>query len=122
MSNRINARLNSESVLDALKATEGTIGTFAGYPIQTVDIQPGDTILVHISDNLDLDECNQIHKMMCEEYPNNTILLSNEHILKGMTILRKSKKIDDKVSILEDVDVDNFLNDIMEGYKNDFLY
>jgi hypothetical protein len=60
--------------------------------------------------------------MMCEEYPNNTILLSNEHVLKGITILRKSEKIDDKVSILEDVDVDNFLNDIMEGYKNDFLY
>jgi hypothetical protein len=33
MSNKINARLNSESALDALKATEGTIGTFKGYPI-----------------------------------------------------------------------------------------
>jgi hypothetical protein len=33
MSNKINIRLNSESVLDALKATEGTMGTFTGYPI-----------------------------------------------------------------------------------------
>ena len=33
MSNKINVRLNSESVLDSLKATEGTIGTFKGYPI-----------------------------------------------------------------------------------------
>ena len=122
MSNKINVRLNSESVLDALKATEGTIGTFKGYPIQTIDIKPTDTILVHISDMLDLDDCRNIHTMLKEEYPRNTILLCNEHVLKGMTILRNSEKIDNKVSINTEVDIDKFLDEVLKGHKNDFLY
>ena len=122
MSNKINVRLNSESVLDSLKATEGTIGTFKGYPIQTVDIKPTDTILVHISDTLDLDDCRNIHMMLKEEYPTNTILLCNEHVLKGMTILRNSEKIDDLVSINTEVDIDKFLDEVLKGHKNDFLY
>lgn len=98
------------------------IGEFKGYPIQVVEIRPGDTILVHISDNMDLSECNQVYKMMCETYPENTILLSNEHILKGMTILRGSQPVDDVVSINTEVDVNKLFDEIMRGNKNDFLY
>jgi hypothetical protein len=98
------------------------IGSFKGYPVQVVEIRPGDTILVHISDDLSLDECSEIHKMMCETYPDNTILLSNEHVLKGMTILRNSQPIDDVVSINTNVDVNKLFEDIMRGNPNDFLY
>jgi hypothetical protein len=98
------------------------IENFKGYPVQVVEIRPGDTILVHISDNLNLDECSEIYKMMCETYPDNTILLSNEHVLKGMTILRDSQPIDNVVSINTSVDVNKLFDEIMRGNPNDFLY
>jgi hypothetical protein len=109
-------------MLGGLISMSNKIGSFKDYPVQVVEIRPGDTILVHISDDLNLDECSEIHKMMCETYPDNTILLSNEHILKGMTILRNSQSIDSIVSINTNVDVNKLFDEIMRGNPNDFLY
>lgn len=80
----------------------GIIGNFKGYPFQVVPIQPGDVLLVHISDDLDLDSCSNLMKELKKEFPNNTVLLSNEHILQGLTVLRH--------------------DNIFEEYQNDFLH
>ena len=103
---------------------DGTTGTWKGYDIQTVSLQPNDVILVHVSDNLRLDECQQIMENLREIFPNNQTVLCNEHILKGMTIIRpeKTSKIDDKVDITSVIDVDTLFNDIFERNSNDFLY
>ena len=93
------------------------IGTFKPYEIQTVNVQPDDVLLVHISDDLDIDDCAQIHQMLKDEFPENVVLLANEHILKGMSIIRKSD-----VSIFDDVDTDKLFETINKEYKNDFLY
>jgi hypothetical protein len=70
-----------------------------GYDIQVVDIQPGDTILFHVSDDADIETVFALMKEMNNTFPNNTIIPVNEWILKGMTIVRQSKPVADMVDI-----------------------
>ena len=46
------------------------IGEWKGYDIQTVSLQPGDVLLVHIDSFMDLDDCNHIMKILEEAFPN----------------------------------------------------
>ena len=101
----------------------GVIGEYTGYPFQVVNIQPNDVILLKIADNLSLRECQTIQKEMNETFPNNTVILCNDHILKGITVLReKKKKISDTVDILSTIDVDKMFEELLKGNPNDFLY
>ena len=68
------------------------------YDIQVVDIRPGDTILLHLNDDLDIHDVSSIIKEMSKTFPENTVIPVNEWILKGMTILRKTEKINDYVN------------------------
>lgn len=101
-----------------------TTGTWKGYDIQAVSLNPGDVLLVHISSYMDLDDCNHIMKMLEETFPNNKCVLCNEHVLKGMTVLRaaETKKVDDVVNISTNIDIDALFDEIMKGNPNDFLY
>ena len=76
----------------------GKVGTFKGYNVQVVDINPGDTILLHVSEDLGFDECQQILKEMKATFPNNSIVCVNEYILKEMTILRHTNKKTDTIN------------------------
>lgn len=104
--------------------TSSITGAWKGYDIQTVSLQPRDVLLVHVSDNLDLDECQHILKIINETFPDNKCVLCNEHILKGLTIIKPEKisKIDNVVNISANVDIDNLFDEIMRGNSNDFLY
>lgn len=99
-------------------------GAWKGYDIQTVSLNPGDVLLVHISSYMDFDDCRHIMKMLEETFPNNRCVLCNEHVLKGMTVLRaaETKKVDDVVNISTNVDIDALFEEIMRGNPNDFLY
>ena len=107
----------------------GIIGTFKGYDIQVVDIQPGDTILFHLSDNVDIDTACSIIKEMEKAFPTNTIIPVNEWILKGMTIVRQANPIADMVNMsiinqpLEVLYPDLFSSNIQKEDKSgDLLY
>lgn len=104
--------------------TASTTGTWKGYDIQAVSLNPGDVLLVHINSYMDLDDCRNIMKMLEETFPNNKCVLCNEHVLKGMTVLRaaETKKIDDVVNISTNIDIDALFDEIMRGKPNDFLY
>ena len=99
-------------------------GAWKGYDVQVVSLQPGDVMLVHIDDYLDVDDCNHIMKMLEETFPNNKCLLINEHIVKSLTIVRNasSEKVSDTVDIATNVNIDELFEQIMRGNKNDFLY
>lgn len=107
-----------------LDSTKGMIGQWKGYPCQVVSLNPGDVLLVHISDDLDLDACRNVMKTLNETFPNNRCVLCNEHVLTGFTILRtgETQKVDDVVSIKTDINIDKLFEDIMRGNPNDFLY
>lgn len=101
----------------------GIIGEYTGYPFQVVNIQPNDVILLKIADNLSLRECQTIQKEMNMTFPNNTVVLCNDHILKGITVLRgETEKVSDTVDIKTTVDVNKLFDEIMRGNPNDFLY
>lgn len=85
---------------NALDPSKGIIGTYKGYDIQVVDIRPGDTILFHLSDDLNIDDVSSIMEEMSKTFPENTIIPVNEWILKGMTILRKAEPVGDCVKEL----------------------
>lgn len=104
--------------------TASTTGAWKGYDIQAVSLNPGDVLLVHISSYMDLDDCRNIMQMLEETFPNNKCVLCNEHVLKGMTVLRaaETKKIDDVVNISTNIDIDALFDEIMKGNPNDFLY
>ena len=103
--------------------SSGIIGTYTGYPFQVVNIQPNDVILLRIADNLSLRECKTIQKEMNETFPNNIVVLCNDHILKGITVLRgETEKISDTVDIKTTVDIDKLFNEVMKGNPNDFLH
>lgn len=107
------------------KATtsSGIIGTYTGYPFQVVNIQPNDVILLRIADNLSLKDCKMIQKEMEQTFPENTVVLCNDHVLKGITVLRgETKKASDTVDIKTTVDIDKIFDTIMRGNPNDFLY
>lgn len=104
--------------------TSSITGAWKGYDIQAVSLNPGDVLLVHINSNMDLDDCRNIMKVLEETFPNNACVLCNEHVLKGMTVLRaaETKKVDDVVNISTNVDIDKLFEEIMKGNSNDFLY
>ena len=81
----------------AFEKDKGIIGEFKGYKIQTVDIRPGDTILLHLNDDVDLASCQEIMKEMKKTFPDNNILFVNEWVLKGMTVIRQAQPIADSV-------------------------
>ena len=99
-------------------------GTWKGYDIQAVSLNPGDVLLVHISSYMDLDDCRHIMKTLEETFPENKCVLCNENVLKGLTVIRaaENKKVDDIVNISTNVDVDKLFEEIMRGNPNDFLY
>ena len=70
-----------------------------GYDIQVVNIQPGDTILFHLNDNVDIETASVIMDEMGKAFPDNTVIPVNEWILKGMTIVRKAESIADMVDL-----------------------
>ena len=118
MSNRRQCEYNT------LTSTKGVIGNLKGYDIQTIEVKPNDVLLLRISDDLDLHTCREIQKEMNETFPNNTTLLCNDHIFKGLTILRcdSIEQIDETVDIRTGIDVDALFDHIMKGHPNDFLY
>ena len=75
------------------------IGTSKGYDIQVVEIKPGDTIILRLNDDVDLESANAIVQMMNELYPECTTIPVNEWFLKGMTILRNPDKERDSIKL-----------------------
>ena len=103
-----------------LNETKGKIGTFKGYDIQVVDIKPGDTILFHLNDNVDVPTCEAIVKEMAKTFPECTIIPVNEWVLKGMTILRNSQPAGDSVDLTL---IDRPLEEeYPELFKDDYWY
>ena len=99
---------------------QGKIGTFKSYDIQVMEIKSNDVILLHISPDMDLYNCEALYAEVKKEFPNNTVLIVNKHILEGISILRNENT---KISLIDDpVDVDNIFDEILIGQPNDFLH
>lgn len=64
------------------------VNSYKPYNIETFNIQQGDVVLLHLNRDLDIDDTRMILEEMEKIFPNNTVLVANEHILKGLTILR----------------------------------
>ena len=97
-------------------------GAWEGYKIQKVSLEPGDVLLCHISASMRLSDCQSILKELQEAFPNNTVMLCNEQVLKGMTVLKEAKEVSPIVNIAEEVNIEKLIDDILKGHPNDFLH
>ena len=92
MDNRRKYTYDNNPTIDKLKINGVTydIGskTPQPYTVQTVTAEPGDVILAHVSEDLDLDTVNDIWRQLKVAFPNNDVLIANEYILKGLTIVK----------------------------------
>ena len=91
-------------------------GGWKGYDIQVVDIQPTDTILFHINDDVDIETVSAIMNEMEKAFPTNTIIPVNEWILKGMTIVRQANPVADMVDLsIVDKPLEELYPDLFNG-------
>ena len=89
------SKYNSTTIFaDQLNTTSGAIGTWTGIPVQVIETNPDDVILCEVSNDMDLEECEAIHKELKKAFPKNTILLINGNIIKNFTFLRPKTDID----------------------------
>lgn len=82
--------------------------------IKVAKVSPGDVILLKISDQIDVYQCNQILEEVQKAFPCNNVLLCNSHVLEDISILRPDLDLA--------VDIDKMFSDIMKGNPNDFLH
>ena len=122
LNNRSTTAVNPNYIPPASVEQDGITGTWEGYKIQKVSLDPGDVLLCHISANMKLSDCQNILKELQEAFPNNTVMLCNEQVLKGMTVLKGTKEVSSIVDIAEEVDIDKIIDDILKGHPNDFLH
>lgn len=122
LNNRSTTAVNPNYIPPASVKQDGITGTWEGYKIQKVSLDPGDVLLCHISANMKLSDCQNILKELQEAFPNNTVMLCNEQVLKGMTVLKGTKEVSSIVDIAEEVDIDKIIDDILKGHPNDFLH
>ena len=87
-----------------------------GYDIQVVNIHPGDTILFHLNDNVDIETASVIMDEMGKAFPANTIIPVNEWILKGVTIVRQANPVADMVGLsIVDKPLEELYPDLFNG-------
>ena len=122
LNNQSTTAVNPNYIPPASVKQDGITGTWEGYNIQKVSLDPGDVLLCHISANMKLSDCQNILKELQEAFPNNTVMLCNEQVLKGMTVLKGTKEISSIVDIAEEVDINKLIDDILKGHPNDFLH
>ena len=63
------------------------------YDIQTISLAPNDVILCHISEDCDFDDLHHIQNELMKVFPNNKVLVANEHILKRITLFKAENPI-----------------------------
>ena len=122
LNNHSTTAVNPNYIPPASVKQDGITGTWEGYNIQKVSLDPGDVLLCHISVNMKLSDCQNILKELQEAFPNNTVMLCNEQVLKGMTVLKGTKEVSSIVDIAEEVDINKLIDDILKGHPNDFLH
>lgn len=122
LNNRSTTAVNPNYIPPASVKQDGITGTWEGYKIQKVSLEPGDVLLCHISANMKLSDCQNILKELQEAFPNNTVMLCNEQVLKGMTVLKGAKEVSSVVDIVEEVNIEKIIDDILKGHPNDFLH
>jgi hypothetical protein len=107
-------------IIMAIDVRSNKIGTFKSYDIQVMEVKPNDVILLHISPDMDLYNCEALYAEVKKEFTNNTVLIVNKHILEGISVLRKGTT---EVNLIENqVDVNKIFDEIMKGQPNDFLH
>lgn len=108
--------IDSKGNLNSFVEDKGIVNKWKGYDIQVVDIQPGDTILFHLNDDVDIKTVSAIMNEMEKAFPTNTIIPVNEWILKGMTIVRQADPIADMVDLsIIDKPLEELYPDLFNG-------
>lgn len=59
------------------------------YDIQTLSLKRGDVLVVKLNQDVGIEEYREIHKELVKYFPNNKILLTNDHIIEGFSVIHQ---------------------------------
>ena len=71
---------------------EGRIGTYTGHPVEVVNLKPDDVIVIHLTEDVDLDCANAIVKDLKTTFPNNQVLCKHPLLIENITIVKQEDK------------------------------
>lgn len=98
------------------------------YAVQLIHVQPDDVILLHVSEDMDFDNLHAIQNEIQQAFPNNTILVANEHILKRISIFRTdtpmlvADTINNEINLLDNKLSSDFTGGYIGTYKGSEIY
>lgn len=61
------------------------------FQVETIKVTDGDVIILHLSNDLDLDDINTIQKEMQKYFPNNKVICANRYILDKISIIKQEQ-------------------------------
>lgn len=59
------------------------------FQVETIRVADGDTIILHLADNLDIDDINSIQKEIQKYFPTNQVICANRLILDKITVIKR---------------------------------
>ena len=68
---------------------EGRIGTYTGHPVEVVNLKPNDAIILHLTEEVDLETANMLIKDIQAAFPNQSVLATHPLLIEGITIAKQ---------------------------------
>ena len=72
---------------------EGKIGTYTGHPVEVVNLNPNDVIVLHLHKDVDCEMANEIVKNLQKTFPNNPVIFKHPLIIESISIMHQENKI-----------------------------
>ena len=72
---------------------EGKIGTYTGHPVEVVNLNPNDIIVLHLHEDVDCESANEIVKNLQKIFPNNPVIFKHPYIIESISIMHQEDKI-----------------------------
>ena len=67
------------------------IGVYPNHPVEVVNLQPDDVIVLHLTEDVDFECANTLVKDMQKTFPNNTIICRHPTLIENITIVKQEK-------------------------------
>ena len=72
---------------------EGKIGTYIGHPIEVVNLNLNDVIVLCLNEDVDYECANEIVKNLQKTFPNNPVIFKHPYLVENISIIHQENKI-----------------------------
>ena len=72
---------------------EGKIGTYTGHPVEVVNLNPNDVIVLHLHEDVDYECANELVKNLQKTFPNNSVIFKHPLLVESISIVHSEEKM-----------------------------